>query len=582
MRKSFRLKLISSLEAFHDISTSDSIMEISLQQRAFTGGESKLAFEAASEATRTELIGILYSFCKSHEKKVPTLLGIHRNDLGVYGQLSDHEDDDDNKDREKDDDEYDDDEEDDSNFYGDKIDRKKDHTADDNNDKGRSATLMNTLPSDPLHPSYKETSFPSMMKSYSMPVKSSDSGEGRNLRSSILPGGGITMQHRSMMHTVPGTRDDTGVPPLGATQSSMHDVADEEAAWTKQNEKEITAILDAVAGRAACLEEAQHKVNMELSALHDANVHELLESAANAAVIQDELRKTLGFVDDLEETLGMFDAKLRHIQDDMSAIEEWNNKLEACNRDNGRLLHTLESLTMSLTLPKGVEEVVRRCDINNDTLDTLVDAAWILQQHMHAIEATSSSASMNSSIRSSRARSIHTTNDHGLPDSKSVDVSIHTRHGVAPVPVTLKSISAVKCRQRDIRDAARQFVQRASSFLSHEYEHIADSVAASVIKLPVADRCRVVSHGNVHVRARQLKPLLEVIACMQPGAAATLRTLYCRAVNELLKKEIGGAAKEMLKQAVVASAGSPADPDITVKAVGADSIKYAIHDVFWS
>ncbi len=52
--------------------------------------------------------------------------------------------------------------------------------------------------------------------------------------------------------------------------------------------------------------------------------------------------RTHTHTDDTEETLQVFDAKLRHMRQDIGAIEQCNNTLELTARNNTRLLDILK------------------------------------------------------------------------------------------------------------------------------------------------------------------------------------------------------------------------------------------------
>lgn len=54
------------------------------------------------------------------------------------------------------------------------------------------------------------------------------------------------------------------------------------------------------------------------------------------------LKESETLLDDLEENLSVFDIKLRHMREDIAAIEARNNRLELQTRNNNKLLATLE------------------------------------------------------------------------------------------------------------------------------------------------------------------------------------------------------------------------------------------------
>lgn len=57
-----------------------------------------------------------------------------------------------------------------------------------------------------------------------------------------------------------------------------------------------------------------------------ANVHAILESGPFVHRVQARLNDSITLIDDLDETLAIFDLKLRHMREDIAAIESRNNR----------------------------------------------------------------------------------------------------------------------------------------------------------------------------------------------------------------------------------------------------------------
>lgn len=57
-----------------------------------------------------------------------------------------------------------------------------------------------------------------------------------------------------------------------------------------------------------------------------ANVHAILESGPFVHRVQARLNDSIALIDDLDETLAIFDLKLRHMREDIAAIETRNNR----------------------------------------------------------------------------------------------------------------------------------------------------------------------------------------------------------------------------------------------------------------
>jgi len=252
VRKSFRLKVITKLEAFNDVGVP--LLEVTMSQRGFTGGESKLAFQASSQEARTELLGVLYSFCRSHEKRTPVLVGLRRGDLGEYADLD----------------------------------------GDEDEEESSALDADDVESGSPAGPS---------------PAAGAKRGSSRG-DDPATPDPRSSLERKLNAAMAQG-RD-------GSSGGLVVVDSDAASSWADRQDAQLGSLLDAVAGGNASLEVVRSRLEAELAALDDANVHELLESDAAAGQVLEGVSATLGCVDDLEETLGMFDAKLRHMREDMS------------------------------------------------------------------------------------------------------------------------------------------------------------------------------------------------------------------------------------------------------------------------
>ncbi|KAI3433569.1 hypothetical protein D9Q98_003380 [Chlorella vulgaris] len=81
VRRSIKMKLLTRVEAFVDSPGQQEYFELTFVQRGFTGGEVRLAFEVRTALVRLELLGLLYSFCRTHENRSPQVVGIDISEL---------------------------------------------------------------------------------------------------------------------------------------------------------------------------------------------------------------------------------------------------------------------------------------------------------------------------------------------------------------------------------------------------------------------------------------------------------------------------------------------------------------------
>ena len=551
VRKSFRLRMLSKLEAFQPPVATQPVFEITVVQRAFTGSDSKLAFEAASDEVRGEIIGLLYSFCKSHEGRSPAMVGVTRADLGVYAEVLDEED----------------------------------------AENGDDDDLMIVREDSEMTPSKTIDSFAttdispgssSLQHSASAPSPGITSAAGKTVLQKRKP-----PFHQAVAGGGGGGAGDNGVlGGRGSLQLSQAE-ADLEAAWSVRQDAQLAGLMDAIAGGASSIEDIRSRLADEVSALEGANVHELLESAAAAGVIEEEIGATLGFVDDVEETLQMFDAKLRYMREDMAAIEEWNTRLEMHSKSNLKLVSTLEGVATALTLAPDTESILKSqspwiaekpmpsTTTTSNSLERVVAAAWDLHHHHLQILSTEANAAAAAAAASGGGGGGGSRGGYypvGAPllSSRRSSFAASATSPVQPhqlkvtfISTQLQEMTAVSGRKRDMQQLAKNFLNRAIEYLEREYSHIADSVLAAIASLSAAERLLrpPPPHSSIHARAAALKPLLEVVTAMRPAAAAPLQAHYCKAVNVVLKKEMSGAVKEILRQAAAASSGGGDDGD---------------------
>lgn len=264
------------------------------------------------------------------------------------------------------------------------------------------------------------------------------------------------------------------------------------------------------------LEDVRQKLLTELSALNDASVHELLECEDSVANMETELRTTLGFLDDLEETVSIFDSKLHFVRDYMSVIDEKMNQLELRSRGNAEVLDALGGIVKELSLGPDTESALRRGNWESGAEGVLSAVGAARDLHRAIVHVTT-------------------------PGS---------------IPPPFDTLSAVVTRRRYLLELSKSFLDRATNFLSRSYDHIADDLEPATKK----DNSKpafgeTIKFEKLHARARHLKPLLLCVVQGRPHAGSHLRLQYCRSLNALLRREIALASTEMVSSAGSISAG---------------------------
>ncbi|KAG0489803.1 hypothetical protein HPP92_006666, partial [Vanilla planifolia] len=98
------------------------------------------------------------------------------------------------------------------------------------------------------------------------------------------------------------------------------------------------------------------RMKRELQALEAANVYALLESETLIEEVLQGLEGASICVEDMDEWLGIFNVKLRHMREDIESIEVRNNKLELHSANYKILIDELDKLIQRLHIPNEVKE----------------------------------------------------------------------------------------------------------------------------------------------------------------------------------------------------------------------------------
>jgi hypothetical protein len=527
VRKTLRLKTLKRLEAFHNSDPDQvGLLEITFVNRGLTGSENRFAFKAPDAAARAELLGILYTFCKSYEQRQPELVGIKKADLGVYADIGESDDDDDDDDEAS--------------------------TAA-TPDNHRAANLENAVT---LLSGRTETS---------RTTGGFESGSG-SLQQPNSTAASVPQEESASRHTRLADSAERPLPAVGqgAQQLSNVDVdVDISNSIDKVHldDAQLDSLLDAVAGGASSVKDFRARLTAEMAALQGADVHELLESSSAAKGIEAEISATLGFVDDLKDALGIFDIKFRHVKENMGVIEAWNNRLETVAKNNRRLATTLESLIASLTLTPGNEETLAKSDFGLQSRQALVHAAWDLHRRITSLEGTGTTGDAPGAPSNRGGREASTADRSVVSPAPSM---------ADKVPPRLVQMSAVVDRQRRLHDLARNFLDKATDYLAFELQHLPSGTLTAAHSATTRNRLNVPDHAALHDKISQVSSLLEVVVVMRPAAAEPMRRHYCGAVNGLVKKELTAVTKLLLRQ-VSEGGGVLPEPDLVSRA--SDSIR---------
>ena len=258
------------------------------------------AFEASNEETMMEILGILYSFCKSHDHRIPEIHGFSKADLGIYGELDDE---------------------------GDEAEQSA---------QAESAPVGRGSSSLLTRKSYEGSEI--VVTASEVPTEMASLEQRSSKRAALrTPMRLFSRRRKRTPKQEPldkpvseNHRGSTEAKNQGSPEITLHSgpesVLGEDTIQetkikddhVKANEAQLSLLLDAVSNGGNSVEEYRTRITEELSALQEASVHEVLESSRAMERVRLELVSTLDFVDDLEESLSMLSTKLKLVQENMS------------------------------------------------------------------------------------------------------------------------------------------------------------------------------------------------------------------------------------------------------------------------
>ncbi|XP_073263568.1 exocyst complex component SEC3A isoform X3 [Populus alba] len=147
-----------------------------------------------------------------------------------------------------------------------------------------------------------------------------------------------------------------GVPVAATATESDLKVTVERELVSQAEEEDMEALLGNYLMGIGEAEVFSERLKRELLALEAANVHAILESEPLIEEVLQGLEAATCCVDDMDEWLGIFNVKLRHMREGIESIETRNNKLEMQSVNNVSLIEELDKLLERLRVPSEVKE----------------------------------------------------------------------------------------------------------------------------------------------------------------------------------------------------------------------------------
>ncbi|KXZ48521.1 hypothetical protein GPECTOR_27g692 [Gonium pectorale] len=275
-------------------------------------------------------------------------------------------------------------------------------------------------------------------------------------------------------------------------------------------------------------EEFRARLQEEHEALEAANVQALMSCLPAAEAVVAAIRGTQGMLEDLDETLAVFDTKLRHMRADIAAIEASNNALERHARNNGALRATLQDLLSSLRLPADVEAVLEAPPFGKGSrLPLITSAAWQLHATLSRLDPD--------------------------PHPEADDIAAAAAGaggGGAHMSPYLLQLRVVQEARESLASLRSRFVTSALTALRGlvrgEVEGVLAVLAANTDR---ASRLLPPSHDRLRSACGRHAELVRSLGALEPASLPRLAGEVVAAVNILLRKELRVSVSELRKAA---------------------------------
>ncbi|XP_027354856.1 exocyst complex component SEC3A-like [Abrus precatorius] len=304
--------------------------------------------------------------------------------------------------------------------------------------------------------------------------------------------------------------------PAVSTQSNQQDGASVESAVTdaelkvnvekelvsQEEEEDMKALLGNYIMGIGEAEAFSERLKRELQALEAANVHAILESEPLIDEVLQGLEAATICVEDMDEWLGMFNVKLRHMREDIESIETRNNKLEMQSVNNKSLIEELDKLLKQLSIPDEYSACL--------TGDSFEDAPVL--QNIEACEWL-------------------TTAMRGLE--------------VPHIDPTYAKMRAVKEKRGELQIIKSTFVGRASEYVRSYFATFVDFMLNDKNYFSQRGQLKRPDHADLRYKCRTYARLLQHLKILDKNCLGPLRKSYCSSLNLLLRREAREFANEL-------------------------------------
>ncbi|GFS46522.1 exocyst complex component sec3A [Actinidia rufa] len=271
---------------------------------------------------------------------------------------------------------------------------------------------------------------------------------------------------------------------------------------SQAEEEDMEALLGTYVMGIGEAEAFSERLKRELQALEAANVHAILENEPLIDEVLQGLESATNCVEDMDEWLGIFNVKLRHMREDIESIETRNNKLEMQSVNNKALIEELDKLLERLRVPSEYAACLTGGPFDEARMLQNIEACEWLTGALRGLE---------------------------VPNLDS----------------SYANLRAVKEKRTELEKLKATFVRRASEFLKNYFASLVDFMISDKSYFSQRGQLKRPDHADLRYKCRTYARLLQHLKSLDRNCLGPLRNAYCSSLNLLLRREAREFANEL-------------------------------------
>lgn len=271
---------------------------------------------------------------------------------------------------------------------------------------------------------------------------------------------------------------------------------------SQAEEEDMEALLGTYVMGIGEAEAFSERLKREVQALEAANVHAILENEPLIDEVLQGLEAATSCVEDMDEWLGIFNLKLRHMREDIESIESRNNKLEMQSVNNKALIEELDKLLERLRIPSEYAASLTGGSFDEARMLQNIEACEWLTNALRGLEAP------------------------------NLDPSY-------------ANMRAVKEKRAELDKLKTTFVRRASEFLRNYFTSLVDFMISDKSYFSQRGQLKRPDHADLRYKCRTYARLLQHLKSLDKNCLGPLRKAYCTSLNLLLRREAREFANEL-------------------------------------